>query len=91
VLSGLGILLIGGDARHLIRELKEILPILVTELAAQARLQLLPGRKSVAEFRLAGVRKAQPPSAPVFAAALGDPALSAHDEQGASQSCAVHR
>jgi hypothetical protein len=85
------VFLIGDDVRHLVRELKEVLPVLVPQLTAQERLHLPPGRKSVVEFRLTGVRQAQPPFASVFAQALGHPALSAHDCQSARQSCAIHR
>ena len=71
-------------------ELQKIVPGLLSELTAQARLHFLPDGLGAIELGLSGAGEAQASFAAVFAAALCEPALAAHDGEGASEAGAVH-
>lgn len=74
----------------LICELHQAFPGLVSQLMAQARLNLFPEWKSAVELRFPGIGKTQPSFAAVLATALCDPALPGHQSEGSCEGCAVH-
>lgn len=78
------------DACKLTVQLKEVLPCLVSDLAAQAGLNFLPERQGASELSFASLGQPQPALTTVFPTALRDPAMAAHDGERASQGCAVH-
>src|SRR5260370_17130465 len=64
---------------------------MLPQLTAEARLHFLPDRQNTPELGFSALGQTQPSFSTVFAAALGDPALPAHDGERSRQACAVHR
>jgi hypothetical protein len=71
-------------------ELQEIVPGLLAEVMAQTGLNFLPDGQGALELRFSGAREIEASLAAVLAGALCEPALAAHDGEGAGQAGAVH-
>jgi hypothetical protein len=76
---------------YLLRELQKIFPDLFPQLTSQARLHFFPNGQSALELDFSRFAQAYPSFSPVFATALSNPALTAHDGKGSSEAGAVHR